>query len=334
MNPDLSPSANDRAAKPSDAARGHRQAVAGLLLATAFWGTSFCLTKGLSEAQQRIQPSVSTIYLASSQLAWRFFLAGGLFLLWKGLKLVTRLTRREVVQALAFSLCAFGGMLLQMDGLNYTTASTSAFLTQAYCLFLPLLAAVRTRSRPHWTVVAATLAVIVGSAILSGFRWNNWQGGRGEIETLLATLFFTGQIQLLEEKVFQANDSSRVAFLTLLIAGALFGVTALLTGTGPSGEVWRQSGVAWWIVIFLAVFPTFASFLLMVRLQPRVPAVEAGIIYSLEPLFATALAFFLPGLLSIWLSLSYPNERLTAHLLIGGAFIFSANLLIQFQPRR
>jgi hypothetical protein len=62
--------------------------------------------------------------------------------------------------------------------------------------------------------------------------------------------------------------------------------------------------------------------------QPRINATQAGLIYCLEPLFASCVALFLPTLLSMWADLAYPNEKFTSALWIGGGLITAANVLM------
>jgi len=82
----------------------------------------------------------------------------------------------------------------------------------------------------------------------------------------------------------------------------------------------------------LTLFCTLGSFILMNTWQPKITATEAGLIYCIEPLFASLLALFLPALLAGWGGFSYPNERLTWHLLLGGGLITAANVLLQLKP--
>jgi len=42
-------------------------------------------------------------------------------------------SRREMEQGIVLAIFGGGGILFQMDGLAYTDASVSAFLTQGYC---------------------------------------------------------------------------------------------------------------------------------------------------------------------------------------------------------
>jgi hypothetical protein len=70
----------------------------------------------------------------------------------------------------------------------------------------------------------------------------------------------------------------------------------------------------------------------MNRWQPKITATEAGLIYCVEPLFASVMALFLPALFSRWAGFDYRNEALTWHLLAGGGLITLANVLIQLNP--
>jgi drug/metabolite transporter (DMT)-like permease len=78
----------------------------------------------------------------------------------------------------------------------------------------------------------------------------------------------------------------------------------------------------------------------MNRYQPDVSASEAGVIYGAEPLFASLLALFLPGIIAGFAQIDYANEQLSARLLLGGGLVVSANVLLQlpwsprlFRPR-
>jgi drug/metabolite transporter (DMT)-like permease len=84
--------------------------------------------------------------------------------------------------------------------------------------------------------------------------------------------------------------------------------------------------------VALTLFCTLGAFTIMNTWQPRITATEAGLIYCLEPLFASCLALFLPALFARWAGFAYPNETLTANLLLGGGLITAANLLIQLKP--
>jgi hypothetical protein len=66
--------------------------------------------------------------------------------------------------------------------------------------------------------------------------------------------------------------------------------------------------------------------------QPKITATEAGLIYCVEPVFGSAMSLFLPSLVSVWAGINYANETATLSLLVGGALITTANVLVQLNP--
>jgi hypothetical protein len=71
----------------------------------------------------------------------------------------------------------------------------------------------------------------------------------------------------------------------------------------------------------------------MTRWQPKITATEAGLIYCIEPLFASVFALFLPGMISGVTGIAYANEAATASLLIGGGLITVANIMVLMPSR-
>ena len=106
----------------------------------------------------------------------------------------------------------------------------------------------------------------------------------------------------------------------------------LVLATSPGTAAWLRayaSPAASGFLVVLVSLCTLGGYLLMNRWQRQVTATEAGLIYCIEPVLASALALFLPGWLSAWTDLPYGNERLTARLLVGGGLVTAANVLLQ-----
>jgi drug/metabolite transporter (DMT)-like permease len=262
---------------------------------------------------------------------FRFGVAAVILFLWHGRSLGS-LTRLEVWQGVGLALFGGTGILLQMDALAYTAASTSAFLTQFYCIVIPLYLALKHRKWPSRTVMACSALVIVGVGILSHLSWNDLRLGRGETETLLASTLFSGQILLLEHPAFGKN---RPAY-TSMIMFACMALVCLPVGiahTRNAADIWTvfASGSSLFFIAILTVCCTLTAYLLMNFWQPHVSATEAGLIYCAEPLFASVYSLYMPVWLSSLASISYANETATINLLFGGAFITVANVLIQLR---
>jgi drug/metabolite transporter (DMT)-like permease len=301
-----------------------------LTLACALWGLSFPLVKALHLEQSARLPEASSLFLAAWMQSARFGLGAAMLLPF--LLKQARPTALEIRQGMALAFWGGTGMWLQADGLAHTEASTSAFLTQAYCILLPLWACFRLKRRPDTRVILATLLVLAGGAVLSGIRPGNMKLGRGELETLASALLFAIQILKLEDPRHAGNRGGMVTFIMFLGIAVLF--VPITLATSPSAAACIAAGVslpALSIIAALALFCSVGAYLLMNIWQPRVTSTEAGLIYTMEPVFTAFYVLFLPLWLGKLIGAAYPNESLTTELLTGGALIVGANLLMQWK---
>lgn len=303
-----------------------------LLLANVFWGLSFPVIKATVLIHGQILPESGTWFITAYTVAPRFLLAA---LVLMALRPVDfwRMTPAEIKQGVIIGGFAAAGMLFQNDGLQFTEASTSAFLTQFYAIMIPVYLAIRTRRFPAPVVWFACALVLAGVAILGRFDWQAFRFGRGEAETLISSVFFMGQILWLEKKEFAANRAEKITLVMFITEGAIF--WGLTLATTPSAEAllvpWQTPS---WLgmTATLTVFCTLGAFIIMNTWQPRITATEAGLIYCVEPIFGSVMALFLPALFSRWAGIDYPNETATVHLLVGGGLITFANILVQLRP--
>ena len=315
-----------------------RRAAGMLLLATVFWGLSFPVMKALLLAQAQLLPHASSWFRTSSAVTVRFGISALILLIWTWPSL-GRMTRLELWQGFGLGLCGGLGLLFQMDGLAYTSASTSAFLTQCYCLILPFVVAFRERRWPPSATLLVCLLVFIGVGVLAQVDGRAFKLGRGEWETFLGSFVFTGQILWLERPLFSRNKVSHFTLVMFVTMTLIAGPVGLVTMQGPGDWLVAFSSVqVVGLTLILVLFCTLISAVMMNQWQRYVPVTEAGLIYGAEPLFASLFALFLPALFSQWASLDYSNEKLTPHLMIGGGMISLANLLVQLRragaPRR
>ena len=302
------------------------RALFALVCTCALWSLSFPTMKTLGLHIARLEPNVSTWFVAAATLVVRF----GVSALVLALFGVPRPQRKELVQGAILGLFTGLGMLFQMDALSFTSASTSAFLTQGYIVILPVFAAISARALPSPKIALCVLTIASGLAVLSGFDWAHLRLGRGEAETLLAALCFAFQIGCLDHRAFSVNRTRVVSCLMFLGVALVLAPVAAVTAHGAAdAKLLFATPVAAALVFLLCVPSTTIAFSLMNRFQPDVSASEAGIIYGAEPVFASLLALFLPGIYATFANVSYDNERLTQRLLIGGGLVIVANVLLQ-----
>ena len=309
----------------------HQRALLGLLLANLAWGLSFPLIKSVVYTHELLLPGSGNWFITALTLAPRFVLAAAVMLIlarahWRNM------TKLELRQGLLLGVSNALGMVLQVDGLQFTSASVSAFLTQFYAIMIPVVVALRLRRSPPVLVWVCAGLVLAGVAILGRFDFRTLHLGRGEIETLLSSVFFMWQIFVLEDKRCAANRVLPVSAVMFATEGVIFTAMALGTAPSPADCLVPFTSVPWLgFTGLLTLICTLGAFLLMIRWQPKITATEAGLIYTFEPVFAAVMALFLPALISRWAGLDYANEQLTWHLLLGGGLITLANLLLQLK---
>ncbi|HTM19952.1 MAG TPA: DMT family transporter, partial [Kofleriaceae bacterium] len=278
-------------------ARRRLAALLALTGACALWGLSFPVMRALQLAAPAREPAAATWAVAAWCLCLRFTLAAAAIALvlgrrWRGWRAA------ELAQGCAFGVFTGIGLLLQMDALAYTSASASAFLTQAYCVALPLVGAVAARRPPSPRVVLAVALVMAGVAILAQVDWRALRLGRGEAETLLGAASFALQILSLERRAWAGNDAARVSLVAFAVLAALSAPVALAGLPATTALRLFAAPDAAACVIGLALLPTALAMWLQNRCQPIVGAVPAALLYASEPVFAAVSAWFLPGWLS------------------------------------
>lgn len=307
------------------------RAVQMLVLANACWALSFPTQKALEAFQRPLLPAGDTWFIASMSIVLRFSLAAVVMLLLCA-RTLRRVTRCEVEQGVGLGLFGGIGLIFQMDGLAHTSASTSAFLTQFYCLLIPLFVAFRARCWPPVTVIVSCLMVMVGVGVLSKIDWHELRIGRGELETLIASTIFTGQILWLQRPKFAVNNVNHFTLVMFVVTVLVCVPVALATGDHSAN--WLVAFNAWPVWFFFTLLVgicTLGGYLLMNYWQPLLTATQAGLLYCLEPIFTSLFALFLPGLFSALAGVNYPNETVGVSLLVGGGLITVANVLIQWR---
>jgi drug/metabolite transporter (DMT)-like permease len=307
----------------------HVSATIGLTLACLFWGLSFPASKALTLLYLNHIPGESSWFVVGLQGILRFGIAAIIMVLlsWRDL---SSLRPREIRQGLWLGLFGGVGMVFQVDGLAYTPASTSSFLTQTYCILVPIYHAIIGRRFPRPVQLLATAGVLAGIAILSKIDWTQFRMGRGECETLLSTVFFTGQILVLDAPGFFQNRTKMVSTVMFFSTGVVFALVAVLSNHSiDSYKIAAGIGEQFYLIAILVVFCTLLAFNLMNRCQKYIPASEAALIYTLEPVSTSFFATFLPLGLSRLVGINYENEQLSTNLLIGGGLILAANLVMQ-----
>lgn len=266
-----------------------------VLGSTVIWGSTFVVV-------QRVLETVPVFHL----LTYRFALAALLLLpLLRGPK-----SPGILREGLLVGSAVFVGFVLQTAGLLWTTPSRSAFLTGLSVLMTPFLAALLGTYRLRPGPVAGTALAALGLYVLYRPSATSAPFGRGDFLTLGAAVAFALYIVFVERAV-RRHSIARMAVLQFAFIAVLSSPSLLLAPPKPA----EFQGEALAAVFVLGVFATALAFLGQLYAQRHLTVVEAGVILSSEPVFASAL------------SIGLGVEALSANLVWGGALILAAILL-------
>ncbi len=279
-----------------------RRAEALLLAATVIWGSTFVVTKGILDF--------------ASPLAYtsvRFILAAAIVrLLFSGSPFSPR--RGVLIPGLVLGLLLFAGFAFQTIGLQYTTASKSAFFTGMLVVFTPIfhIAAQKWFSLPRKSLLVGNVAGVVCSAAGIYLLSSPSGGGfsRGDAMTLAAAALFAMYIVYLDtsSKNVEAMPLTFIVFLSCGMAG---GISAFLFE-----EIRIAAGAGFYLPLaYLTIFATVIALGVQNRFQADTTPTRAAVIFSLEPVIAAVFAYVVRG------------EQLGPVGMAGGAIIFGGLIL-------
>lgn len=256
-----------------------------LLLAAFFWGTSFL-------GQKQAGASLGPLLIVGLR-----FLSAGLMLLPLVLTEARRaqapLGRRDWRLAGVLGLCSLGGTVCEQWGLASTSITNAGFLTALYVVMVPFAVWSLRRIPPRLLVLSACLVCLSGAWLLTEHgvaqRWT-----QGDALVVLADVFWAYTIALLD--LFLAGDGR--PFFVAVAIDAVTSIPALAAGLVLEPFALPDLRAALPSILYAAAFTALAGGLQVIA-QKHTPAAEAGLIISLQSVFAAlAGAAFLDDMLT------------------------------------
>jgi len=288
-----------------------RIAESALFLNTVIWGGTFVLIKSaLTDSSPMLFVTV------------RFAIATAVLLplMYKSL---LNVSKRQIIQGITLGFLLYLGFILQTVGLTTTTATKSAFITGTFVLFTPILEMIMERRKPTTANVISIFLVVTGLTFLSSggetvydvFNEIGSDFSTGDFLTLICAFTFALYIVYLD-KISSENDHR---FLTLTQVGTTFVLAGISTLVFPAagGEEIRLNltNNLVFVLLYTSLLATVLNLFLTTKYQPVVTPTKAGLIFSMEPIFAAVFAFMIL------------NERPTMFVLTGALLIFSGVII-------
>ncbi len=214
------------------------------------------------------------------------------------------------------------GFFLQMFGLNFISASESAFLTSLYVLFTAAILAVMARRAPPPQLMVGALLATLGAAYIGGppqvsFGFGEWLTIAGAFVFALHIVFTDRVTRRVEPMAVTLTSFIVVTIGSLAVAsvGFMSSHTPALTDVGVLlGD--KRFLIA---LSCAALFATLIAICAMNIYQRELNPVRAAIIYAIEPVWAAAIA--------IGIGMEQPSRWLY---LGGGALLFG-NLVAEWR---
>lgn len=285
-----------------------RWAELSLVANTVVWGSTFVVVKN-------VLGEISAILF----LALRFSLATVALAILFRKPLTVRGAWKGAAPGVLVGVFLFLGYFFQTQGLRFTSAAKSAFLTGMASVLAPLFASTVYGIKPRILELFGLLAAVVGLGLMTlpGASGSGALGSinRGDLLTLVCAAAFAAHIVSLghysKELQFEAISVAQVGTAAVL-ALALF----------PWAETprvhWQPSVL--WAILVTGLLATAMAFTVQAWAQKFTTSTRTALIYMLEPVVAWMTSYLLAG------------EGLTPLGTAGAALILGGVMLVELKP--
>jgi len=262
-----------------------RKAVMYLVVTAILWSTSGVLIKIMDWQPLAI-------------LAGRSLFASVVFLIYLR-RVPTRFNRWQLLAAGMFILTQF----LFITSTKLTTAANSIFLQYTAPIYVMLLAYWWLGEKPSRTDWFAMLVIFLGLTLFFGDQLST-EGFYGNLLAILSGV--TSAVMMVAFRAQKNGDPAESNLIAFLVTAA-FGLPFVLK------ETWTVN--SWLILAFLGIVQIGFAFIFFSKGIKHIPALEANLIGTLEPV-----------LNPIWVFLFY-GERMGKFALFGGLVVLGGVIL-------
>jgi drug/metabolite transporter (DMT)-like permease len=268
-----------------------------LILTTVLWGTSFILTKNITE-------DVPIFLYMGVRFAIAFLGFTPLFLHLKNLN------KKAILMALFTGMIYFFGYAIQTYGLQTTTAGKAGFVTGLSAIIVPFIAwfgLKKPLGKRIWIAVALS---VLGMAFLlleseSGINL-------GDLFVLVSA-FFWALFIIYTDKYVPLVDIYSYSMIQMAVISCASFISSLILGEHYGSLSFFPS--FWWVMVYMGIGVMTLTILFQNWSQQHQGPTKTAIIFTLEPVFA-ALFGFLIG-----------NEILSLFGWVGCGLIFAAIII-------
>ena len=258
------------------------------------------------------------------------FVIASIILLPFAYPLFKTISKKQFGEGFLLGVFLYIGFAVQTIGLQYTTATKSAFITGTFVLFTPILQMIIEKRIPTFGNILGVLLVTVGIIFLSSkenslfsiFSELSEGFNIGDSLTLICAIFYAVYIVYLD-KISANHNHKFLTFAQISVTGILSVLSIFLFSCAKIEHIHitlnNEVIVA---ILYTTLFATILTTTLQTKFQRAVTPTRASIIFSMEPLFASVTAYF------------FINEKLSNFGIAGAAFIFLGILTSELWPKK
>ncbi len=229
-------------------------------------------------------------------------------------KIFNKNRKKFLYLSISIGFFLFLASALQQISLLYTDVANAAFFTIFYVPMVPIILFFIYSKSIHWSIWPSVLFCVFGVYLLSDFSDATIRLGDGLV--ILCALFWALHIIFIGNFAKSFNLPLFFGALQALAVSFLSFIFAIFFETITIANIFNESIS----IIYAGVLSGGIAFTLQIYAQKNISPAPAGIIFSLEGVFATIAA---------WIIL---NQVLGINNLIGCAFILIAVIFSQLLP--
>lgn len=250
-----------------------------LLCVTAIWGISFVLTKNVLE------------HLSPLTFIALRFLVATVAMLVVCIKKRSKVTAPALKKGGLQGMMLFAGILLQIFGIRYTTASNAAFITGLSVVFVPLISSILLKKPPRLNVITGVFLSFVGLFFLSGGIKGLSTGiNIGDFLCLLGALGFSMHIIFID-KYSTGEDPTVLSAVQVIVVAAAGSIAFLFQ---PEKTVTPSFSLIA-VLLITGVLGTAVAYTVQNHAQNVTTPTHTAMIVAAEPMFGVFFALIIPN---------------------------------------
>lgn len=239
-----------------------------LLLVALFWGVSFPF---MNESLKVTGPFTFVFirYMGSAVIMSIFFFSH-----------MRKINRDYIRRTLLIGIPFAAAVSLQMVGLQYTSVMNTAFLTSLAVAFVPFIAFIFEGTKPNRIIIVGIVMSLFGTGLMtldSFIRFNY-----GDLIVLVGTIAFSFQIYHVEKYGKKVDSITLTSLILFVVALISFPFAILFEKFTIVYSDWLLGSF-----IYIIFFCTIWGIYIQNRMQPKIPATNAVVIFLFEPVVAT-----------------------------------------------